>query len=104
MSSKIKAFVKAGDDRIVYNDVEFASGEAGAEPTVFSALNSNIQESLDEIDILRGTVQYWESRPAATGSNERVMLTEAFRIMHGELLGLTARMKQLLDREELAAE
>ena len=31
------------------------------------------------------------------------MLTEAFRVMHGELLGLTARAKELIDREEQLA-
>ena len=30
------------------------------------------------------------------------MLMEAFRVMHGELLGLTARMKDLMERMEPA--
>src|SRR5208282_4965889 len=103
MSSKIQAFVRLNEDPIVFDELDFVSGEAESEPALLSALSSNIQESFDEIDILRGTVQYWESRRDATDPQERGMLTEAFRIMHGELLGLTARMKELLDRAELAA-
>jgi len=103
MSSKIQAFVRVNEDAIVFNELDCVNGEAGSDPTLLSALNANIQESFDEIDILRGTVQYWESRRDATDPQERGMLTEAFRIMHGELLGLTARMKELLDRAELAA-
>ena len=33
---------------------------------------------------------------------ERALLMEAFRVMHGELLGLTARTKELLERMEQA--
>ena len=62
MSSKIQALVKVNEDAIVFNDVDFLNGEAECEPTLLSALSANIQESLDEIDILRGTAQYWESR------------------------------------------
>jgi hypothetical protein len=94
MDDKSLAFVNDNNVSILYS----GNGETGAEISRFSALNSNIQESLDEIDILRGTVQYWESRPAAIDPRERAMVTEAYRVMYGELLGLTARIKDLLDR------
>ena len=104
MSSKIQESVKVNENLVVFNDLECASGVAGCKPARLGAISTNIQESFDEIDIFRGTVQYWESRGAAIDPMERHMLAEAFRIMHGELLGLTARMKELLDRIELAVE
>ncbi len=100
MSSKLSAF-----DDVIKEAIDFSktqSSEAGMDPSLFGALNANIEESLEEIDILRGTVQYWESRRPATAESERAMLLEAFRIMHGELLGLTARMKELLSGVEHA--
>ncbi len=99
MRSKSPASVKGNGKPAVPNGIEFKAVQAGSEPGVIRAIETNIQESFDEIDILRGTIQYWESRRTATDPKERVMLTEAFRIMHGELLGLTARMKELLERE-----
>ena len=103
MSSKVEFALRASGDSIVFVGEEDRIAEAGDAPfNLLAALNSNIRESLDEIEILRGTVQYWESRRAATDAKERHVLTEAFRIMHGELLGLTARMKDLLTRAELA--
>ena len=102
MGSKIQAMFTAGEEPIVLSGARCETdGEEGAQ-TLWAALNANIRESLDEIDILRGTVQYWEGRRAATDPRERDMLVEAFRVMHGELLGLTARMKELLSRAEVA--
>jgi hypothetical protein len=103
MRSKGPASVKCNGKPIVHNGVEHEGDLPGGEPGVFAALQSNIQESFDEIEILRGTLQYWESRRPANGPEERAMLTEAFRVMHGELLGLTARTKELIDREEQPA-
>src|SRR5215470_1600129 len=102
MSSKIQASVKPNPRPIVCDSVEFDGDEAYGKFNLLNAIESNIQESLDEIDILRGTIQYWESRRAATDPEERDRLLEAFRVMHGELLGLTVRMKALLDMAELA--
>jgi hypothetical protein len=102
MSSKIQASVKLNAQSIVYDGVEHDSYDADGEPKLLSALETNIRESFDEIDTLRGTIQYWESRRTATDPAERDRLMEAFRIMHGELVGLTARMKGLLDRAGLA--
>jgi hypothetical protein len=100
MSSKVQALVEIDEDPIMFDSIAYARGTADCEPALLDALTSNVQESFDEIDILRGTVQYWESRRAAADPRERNLLLEAFRVMHGELLGLTARMKQLLDRAE----
>ena len=99
MGSKSPASVNGNGKPTVHNGTEFRGNSGESEPNLFRAIETNIQESFDEIDILRGTVQYWESRRTATDPRERDMLTEAFRIMHGELLGLTARMKALLERE-----
>ena len=101
MRRKIQASVKLNAQPIIYNGMEYDGG-ADSEPGHLSAIETNIRESFDEIDVLRGTIQYWESRRAATDPEERDRLLEAFRIMHGELLGLTARMKGLLDRAALA--
>ncbi|MGO9544840.1 MAG: hypothetical protein ACLPPF_08610 [Rhodomicrobium sp.] len=101
MSSKIEAFVRINDDPILYEGLDLASAESGSGPADLAALNSNIRESLDEIDILRGTIQYWEGRRDPADPKERELLKEAFRIMHGELLGMTARMRELLNRTEL---
>ena len=103
MRSKGPASVKSNGKPIVLNGAEREDRLPDSEPGVFAALQSNIQESFDEIEILRGTLQYWESRQPATDPRERAMLMEAFRVMHGELLGLTARMKELAEREEQPA-
>jgi len=97
MRSKSPAPIKGNRKPTIHNGIEFKRDRE--EPSLLRAIETNIQESFDEIDILRGTVQYWESRRTATDSKEHIMLTEAFRVMHGELLGLTARMKELLERE-----
>ena len=97
MRRKIQASVTLHAQPIIYNGMEYHGGADG-ESEVLSAIETNIRESFDEIDVLRGTVQYWESRRAATDPEEHDRLMEAFRVMHGELLGLTARMKALLDR------
>jgi len=102
MRSKGPASVKGNGKPQVHNGTKFNGSGTGSKPSLFTALESNIQQSLDEIDTLRGTLQYWESRRPASDPRERDMLTEAFRIMHGELLGLTARTKELLERAELA--
>jgi hypothetical protein len=102
MSSKVQASIKLNPRPIIYESAEHGGDDANGDPNLLSAIESNIQESFDEIDILRGTIQYWESRRTATDPRERERLMEAFRIMHGELLGLTARMKGLLDRATLA--
>ncbi len=102
MSTKNQASVRHNGQPKGFSCVEYECDQDENEPNLLSAIESNIRESLDEIDILRGTIQYWESRRAPAGPDERNMLSEAFRIMHGELLGLTARMKELLDRVELA--
>ena len=102
MSSKIQASVKLNPRSIVYEDGKYSSDDADGGPGFLNAIETNIQESFHEIDILRGTIQYWESRRTATDPEERNRLIEAFRIMHGELLGLTARVKGLLDRAGLA--
>ena len=82
--------------------------EDNKEPTLssssFATLQCNIQDSFDEIDALRGTVQYWESRRIAANAKERDLVIEAYRVIHGELLGLTARMKELRDRAEMGLE
>ncbi len=99
MTSKMQKYFSINEEIIFDDDAQ--EGEDRETPAaLLTALNANIKDSLEEIDILRGTVQYWESRRAATDAKERDMLREAFRIMHGELLGLTARMKDLLDRAE----
>ncbi len=103
MRSKGQASVKGNGKPIVHNGVKQEIDLTRGEPGLMAALQSNIQESLDEIDILRGTLQYWESRRPATDPQERAMLTEAFRVMHGELLGLTARAKELTGKMELGA-
>jgi hypothetical protein len=103
MSSKVRASVKLNPQSIVYDSVEHDGDDADGEPNLLSAIETNVRESFDEIDILRGTIQYWESRRDSTDPVERDRLMEAFRIMHGELLGLTARMKGLLDRAALAS-
>jgi hypothetical protein len=102
MSSKIQASVKLKPKPIVYTGVEYDGDGTGDESGHLNAIEANIQESFDEIDILRGTIQYWESRRAPADPQERDRLMEAFRIMHGELVGLTARMKGLLDQAGLA--
>ena len=102
MSSKAQASVRTNGKPIVHNGVEYEGEASGGSPSVATALRSNIQESFDEIDIMRGTLQYWESRRPATDPKERAMLMEAFRVMHGELLGLTARMKDMIERIEPA--
>ncbi len=101
MRSKSGAFVK-GTKPAIHNGTEFKGHPSGSERSLIIALETNIQQSLDEIDTLRGTLQYWESRRPATDPKERDMLMEAFRVMHGELLGLTARTKELLERAESA--
>jgi hypothetical protein len=102
MRSKSQASVKGGGSPEDHNGSKFSGQGTGAKPSAFAALESNVQQSLEEIDTLRGTLQYWESRRPATDPRERDMLAEAFRVMHGELLGLTARTKELWEREELA--
>jgi hypothetical protein len=100
MGSKVQASVQTNGNHIEHHGVEYEGEAPGGSRSVASALRTNVQESFDEIDILRGTLQYWESRRPATDPKERAMLTEAFRVMHGELLGLTARMKDLMERME----
>jgi hypothetical protein len=99
MNSKVQASIK---QPIIYDSLAHNGDGADGEPKLLAALETNIRESFDEIDILRGTIQYWESRRTATSPEERDRLQETFRIMHGELLGLTARVKALLDRAGLA--
>ncbi|MGO9486967.1 MAG: hypothetical protein ACLPX9_20750 [Rhodomicrobium sp.] len=102
MRSKGQASVKGNGEPIVYNGVECESHLPDGEPNVSGALQTNIQESFDEIEILRGSLQYWESRRPAADPKERAMLAEAFRVLHGELIGLTARAKELVESVELA--
>jgi len=102
MRSKAQASVRANGKPIEHNGVEYEGEAPGAGRGVAAAIRANIQDSFDEIDILRGTLQYWESRRPATDPSERAALTEAFRVMHGELLGLTARIKDLMERIEPA--
>ena len=102
MGSKAHASVQANGNPIEHHGVEYEGEAPGGSRSVAAAIRTNVQESFDEIDILRGTLQYWESRRPATDPKERAMLTEAFRVMHGELLGLTARMKDLMERMEPA--
>jgi hypothetical protein len=98
MSGKFRGSVETKGKPIVYSDSWGEEGDGEKDFSLFSALDTNIKESLDEIEMLRGTVQYWESRRPATDLGERATLAEAFRIIHGELLGLAARMKVLIDR------
>jgi hypothetical protein len=84
-------------------DNESACREEGVLLPDLAAVESNIRDSFDEIETLRGTVQYWEGRPSAADPNEQKLVIEAYRIMQGELLGLTARMKELRDRAETPA-
>jgi hypothetical protein len=101
MSGKFDAAFKAVIDLLACADDDL--DHCGSQPlTLLAALKTNIRESFDELEMLRGTVQYWESRRAAADIQERALLAEAFRLMHGELLGLTARMKELLSEAELA--
>jgi hypothetical protein len=102
MSSKSQASVKINAQPIIYDGLQHNGNDTDDDSEFLSAIETNIRESFDEIEILRGTIQYWESRRTATNPEERDRLMEAFRIMHGELLGLTARMKGLLDRAALA--
>ena len=102
MRSKAQASVRGNGKPIEHNGVEYEGEAPGAGRGVAAAIRANIQDSFDEIDILRGTLQYWESRRPATDPSERAALTEAFRVMHGELLGLTARIKDLMERVEPA--
>jgi|SRR5271166_5552454 len=102
MSRKADAALRAAWEAIIFVDEEADFRESHSF-NLLAALKTNIRESLDELEMLRGTVQYWESRRAATDPQERHLLAEAFRLMHGELLGLTARMKELLSQAELAA-
>jgi hypothetical protein len=102
MRSKGQASVRVSGKPIVHSGVTYEGDQPSENLSVIEALRTNIQDSLDEIDMLRGTLQYWESRRPAADPNERALLMEAFRIMHGELLGLTARMRDLLERMEPA--
>ncbi len=102
MSCKVEFALRASGDSIVFVGEDRVPASDDASVNLLAALRTNIRESLDEIEILRGTVQYWESRRAVTDAKERSVLVEAFRVMHGELLGLTARMKDLLNSTELA--
>lgn len=74
-------------------------GETIAELT---ALEKNIEDSFDQIESMRGIVQFWEGRPSSGPEFESVL--ETYRIMHGELLGLTTRIRELRDRAELLLE
>ncbi len=103
MRGKDQASIKCNGKPAARNGVRHEICLLGEETGVLDAVQSNIQESFDEIDILRGTLQYWESREPAADPKECVMLAEAFRVMHGELLGLTARAKELIRSVELAA-
>ncbi len=102
MCSKGQASARVSGKPIVHNGVEYEGDQPSQRLGAVEALRTNIQDSLDELDVMRGTVQYWESRRRAADPKERALLLEAFRVMHGELLGLTARMKELLDRTEQA--
>jgi len=102
MRSKSPDSVNGNGKPAIHNGTEFNGHPLGSERGLFAALETNIQQSLDEIDTLRGTLQYWESRRPATDPKECDLLSEAFRIMHGELLGLTARAKALLERAAVA--
>ncbi len=102
MRSKGQASVRVSGKPTVHNGVEYEGDQPSESVSAIEALRTNIQDSLDELDMLRGTLQYWESRRPATDPKERALLMEAFRVMHGELLGLTARMRDLLERMELA--
>jgi len=102
MRSKGQASVRVGGKPIVHNGVEYEGDQPSQSLSVIEALRTNIQDSLDELDMMRGTLQYWESRRPASDPKERALLMEAFRVMHGELLGLTARTKELLERMEQA--
>jgi hypothetical protein len=104
MSTKVGSVLSDYRDAIVYAGEEATPENKDGSTSPMAALAANIRESLEEIEILRGTVQYWESRRTATEAKERHLLAEAFRIMHGELLGLTVRMKELLSKTELAPE
>jgi hypothetical protein len=97
MRSKGPVIVKLGEDSIVYEGTRREARGAGYAQETLGPLQSNIEETLGEIETLRGSLQYWEGRRPATDPRERAMLDEAFRVMHGELLGLTARAKQLME-------
>ena len=97
MRSKGPVIVKLAGNSIVYASARRETRGAGYAQETLGPLQSNIEETLSEIETLRGSLQYWEGRRPATDPREREMLEEAFRVMHGELLGLTARAKQLMD-------
>jgi hypothetical protein len=99
MPNKIQKHARVNKDALH----QIVCVQEGLSPIGLAALDSNIKDSFDEIDALRGTVQYWESRGAVGDPKERDLIIEAYRIIHGELLGLTARMKELRDRAEMAA-
>lgn len=100
MGKKGHFAVRTSETLIRCNGSVFASSAAPVAAGALTALNANIKDSLEEIEILRGSVQYWEGRQAPSNQREREMLAEAFRIMHGELLGLTVRVRELRDRAE----
>ena len=56
MGSKGPASVRSNGKRIVHNGAKHEGVLPGAGTGAFDALQSNIQESLDEIEILRGTL------------------------------------------------
>jgi hypothetical protein len=97
MRSKGPVIVKLGGDSIAFDGVRRETRSAAYSQEALSALQSNIEATLSEIETLRGSLQYWEGRPPAADPREREMLDEAFRVIHGELIGLTARAKELAE-------
>jgi hypothetical protein len=95
MRSKGPVIVKLGGNSIVLDGPRRETRGSAYSQEALSALKSNIEETMSEIETLRGSLQYWEGRRPATDPTEREMLDEAFRVIHGELVGLTARAKEL---------
>ena len=99
MRSKGPVIVKLGGNSIVLDGARRETRGSAYSQEALSALQSNIEETMSEIETLRGSLQYWEGRQPATDPREREMLDEAFRVIHGELVGLTARAKELTETD-----
>ena len=104
MGSKGPVIIKLSGDPILCGGGRSETRKAEFEQESFPELQSNIEETFAEIETLRGSLQYWEGRRPASDPKERALLAETFRVLHGELLGLTARARQLMEAADTADE
>ena len=98
MSNQIIDFTSARNTRKDMNNSGADLNVREDSITDLTALEKNIEDSFDQIESMRGIVQFWEGRPSFGAEFESVL--ETYRIMHGELLGLTTRIRELRDRAE----